>query len=118
MTLDRGEVAGTSLRKCGGVPFSQILLLSSGPGGTGLGASLLSYVDRREVDFAIVEERQTAHFIECKSSGKKRSRSLSYMKARLSETPATLITPEKNVDFTDKDGVRVRSAGDLFSEFI
>ncbi len=75
-------------------------------------------VDKREVDFVLMENGKPVHFIECKNSAKKHSQSLAYLKAHFPQTPATQITIGKGVDLTSKNGIRVRSADDFLAELI
>jgi uncharacterized protein len=67
-------------------------------------------VDKREVDFVIVEDGVPTHFIECKSSGKAQSASLRYLKSRFPAVSAIQVTLDKALDVTTKDGIRICSA--------
>lgn len=74
-------------------------------------------IDKREVDFVIVENGVPLHFIECKSSGKTQSPSLRYLKVRFPDVAATQVTLETDIDVTTKDGIRICSA-DRFLEIL
>ena len=67
-------------------------------------------VDKREVDFVVVENNLPLHFIECKSSGKTQSPSLRYLKLRFPSVPATQVTLDSDVDLITRDGIRICSA--------
>jgi uncharacterized protein len=75
-------------------------------------------VDRREVDFVVVEDRQPLHFIECKISGKSVSRSLQYLKVRFPAVSATQVLLEKDIDVVTKEGIRVCSANNFLASFV
>jgi uncharacterized protein len=74
-------------------------------------------VDKREVDFVVLEDNSPIHFVEAKSSGKVQSPSLRYLKLRFPSVTATQVTLDKAVDLLTKDGIRICSAhlflGDL-----
>jgi predicted AAA+ superfamily ATPase len=70
-------------------------------------------VDRREVDFVLVEDEKPIHFIECKQSERQISPPLRYLKQRFDKVPATQVILPKGVDLTDKDDIRICSA-DIF----
>ena len=67
-------------------------------------------VDKREVDFVIVEEGAPSQFIECKSSGKAPNPSLSYLKARFPSVPAAQLTLDEDMDLMTKEGIRICSS--------
>ncbi|MBW2491264.1 MAG: ATP-binding protein [Deltaproteobacteria bacterium] len=67
-------------------------------------------VDKREVDFVILEDNKPIHFIEAKSSGKVQSPSLRYLKRKFPSVTATQVTLDKEVDVMTKDGIRISSA--------
>lgn len=67
-------------------------------------------VDKREVDFVVMEEEVPVHFIECKTSAREVSQSLRYLKARFPSVETTQVVLEKNVDLLTKDGIRLCSA--------
>ncbi len=74
-------------------------------------------VDKREVDFVVLEDNKPVHFIEAKTSGKVQSPSLRYLKRKFPSVTATQVTLDKAVDLVTKDGIRICSAhlflGDL-----
>ena len=75
-------------------------------------------VDRREVDFVIVEDGNPVHFIECKLSEKNPVRSLRYMKARFPAVQATQVSLEDDVDLITKEGIRITSAHMFLADFV
>jgi len=75
-------------------------------------------VDRREVDFVIVENNAPLHFIECKSSGRTQSPSLRYLKIRFPDVPATQVTLDENLDIITKDAIRICSANIFLKDLI
>ena len=75
-------------------------------------------IDKREVDFVLVEDEQPNHFIECKSSGKDASPSLKYLKKRFPAVPATQVTLDPDVDLVTKDEIRICSAHLFLNELV
>jgi len=75
-------------------------------------------VDRREVDFVVVEEGKPIHFIECKKSGKNLSRSLRYLKLRFPSVRSTQVVLEGDMDLVTKEGIRICSAHLFLSDFV
>ena len=75
-------------------------------------------VDRREVDFVIVEDGDPVHFIECKKSGKNISRPLNYLKVRFPSVQATQVSLEDDIDLMTKEGIRLCSAHLFFSDLV
>jgi hypothetical protein len=75
-------------------------------------------VDRREVDFVIVEEGNPVHFIECKKAGKGLSRSLNYLKVRFPTVQATQVSLEGDMDLITKEGIRICSAHLFLADFV
>lgn len=75
-------------------------------------------VDKREVDFVIMEDNTPVHFIECKSSGKAQSPSLRYLKVRFPSVPATQVTLDKDVDLETKEGIHICSANLFLKDLI
>ena len=67
-------------------------------------------IDKREVDFVLVEDGKPIHFLECKTSGKDTSPPLRYLKKRFPSVPATQVTLDPGVDLVTKDGIRICSA--------
>jgi len=67
-------------------------------------------VDRREVDFVVLEEGKPVDFIECKISGKKTSVSLRYLKARFPSVRATQVCLKGDADVITKEGIRICAA--------
>jgi hypothetical protein len=75
-------------------------------------------VDRREVDFVIVEHGEPIHFVECKKSGKSPSRSLRYLKTRFPSVKATQLLLEDDVDLITREGIRICSAHVFLKDFV
>jgi hypothetical protein len=75
-------------------------------------------VDKREVDFVIMEGNSPVHFIECKTSAREASQSLRYLKARFPEVEATQVVLDKSVDLMTKEGIRLCSAHLLLKDLI
>jgi predicted AAA+ superfamily ATPase len=75
-------------------------------------------IDRREVDFVIIENNKPIHFIECKLKHKNVNPALRYLKLRFPETIATQIILYGEDDFVNKDGIRVCPADIFLSKFI
>jgi len=76
-------------------------------------------VDRREVDFVIVEDGKPLHFIECKKkSGRNVSRPLNYLKTRFPSVQATQVSFEDDMDLITKEGIRICSAHLFLSELV
>jgi len=76
-------------------------------------------VDRREVDFVIVEDGKPLHFVECKKkSGRNISRPLNYLKTRFPSVQATQVSLEDDMDLITKEGIRICSAHLFLSEFV
>jgi hypothetical protein len=75
-------------------------------------------IDRREVDFVIMEDGKPIHFVECKISGKSISRSLRYLKVRFPSVLATQVSLEKDIDVITKDRIRLCSANIFLNAFI
>lgn len=67
-------------------------------------------IDRREVDFVVIEDRKPTQFVECKLSDKKPSRSLLYLKKRFPDVPAIQVILEPDVDLITKEGIRISAA--------
>jgi uncharacterized protein len=75
-------------------------------------------VDKREVDFVILEDGIPRHFIECKSSGKSLSPSLRYLKVRFPSVPAVQVTLDPDVDLMTKEGIRLCSANLFLKDLV
>jgi len=75
-------------------------------------------VDKREVDFVIVENRLPVLFVESKLSETKASPSLRYLKNRFPLVKATQVVLEKDLDLIDKEGIRICSANHFFKDLI
>jgi predicted AAA+ superfamily ATPase len=67
-------------------------------------------IDKREVDFVIIENGKPIHFIECKTSDSSPVQSLKYLKVRFPNVMATQVILEKDIDLVTKEGIRICSA--------
>lgn len=67
-------------------------------------------VERREVDFVIMEDGRPLQFIECKSSRRSRGRSLKYLKERFPQAEALQIDLTGKEDVITKDNIRLQPA--------
>ncbi len=75
-------------------------------------------IDRREVDFVIMEDNQPLQFIECKSSRHKLNRSLKYLKERFPQVEALQIDLTNNEDVLDKHNIRSMPATKFLAQLI
>jgi uncharacterized protein len=75
-------------------------------------------IDKREVDFVIVENSSPLHFIESKTSGKTQSPHLRYLKARFPAASATQVTLDKDLDVITGDGIRICSANLFLKDLV
>ncbi len=75
-------------------------------------------VDRREVDFVIMEDNKPLQFIECKSSRRERGRSLKYLKERFPQVEALQINLTSNKDVLDKHNIRLMPASKFLSQLV
>lgn len=75
-------------------------------------------VDKREVDFVVMEGQKPVHFIECKIKEKEASPALRYLKQRYSEVPAVQVVLEPDIDIVTKDGIRICSAHRFLKELV
>lgn len=75
-------------------------------------------IDKREVDFVIIEDGIPIHFIECKKSGKEVTPSLRYLKQRFPKVHTTQVSLEKEGDFITRENIRICSAGVFLREFV
>ncbi len=67
-------------------------------------------IDRREVDFVIMEDGKPLQFIECKTARRGRNRSLKYLKQRFPQTEALQIDLTGKEDVLDKENIRILPA--------
>ena len=75
-------------------------------------------VDRREVDFVLTEDGKPILFAECKSSGKRVSSSLNYLKKRFPDVQASQVTLDEDIDVVTKEGIRICSAHLFLKDFV
>jgi predicted AAA+ superfamily ATPase len=64
-------------------------------------------VDRREVDFVVVERRRPTHLVECKWADAPVDSSLRYLKARFPDSEAWQLSAVGTKDFVSPEGIRV-----------
>jgi hypothetical protein len=67
-------------------------------------------VDKREVDFVLMDGKNPLHFIECKTSSREISQALRYLKIRFPDVKATQVVMDKNIDLVTKDDIRLCAA--------
>ncbi|MEP0774031.1 MAG: ATP-binding protein [Acidobacteriota bacterium] len=67
-------------------------------------------VDRREVDFVVVEERRPVLLLECKLADSEPDRGLRYLKARFPAAAAWQLSATGRKDFLTPEGIRVAPA--------
>ena len=67
-------------------------------------------IDRREVDFVVVEKRKPIRLIECKSGDAAISQGLKYMKARFPDCEAFQVSAIGRKDYQSPEGIRVCNA--------
>jgi hypothetical protein len=72
-------------------------------------------VDRREVDFVVVERRKPVLFVECKLGDTQIDRGLRYLVERFPGTDAWQISANGTKDYRSPDGIRVTSAIEFLS---
>jgi len=75
-------------------------------------------VDRREVDFVVMEDGRPLLFIECKQSDKAVSGALRYLKVRFPQAAAVQLFLGDGQDRTDRDGIRICPAHRFLSELV
>lgn len=75
-------------------------------------------VDRREVDFVILEDGKPIQFIECKTSSRGPGRPLAYLKKRFPETEALQIDLSGKDDVLDKDNIRLLPATKFLEQLV
>lgn len=75
-------------------------------------------VDKREVDFVLVEHGKPIQCVECKIAEKDPTRSLRYFKKRFPAMSATQVVLEKDLDVMTKEGIRICSAYRFLGELI
>lgn len=75
-------------------------------------------IDRREVDFVIMEDGKPLQFIECKTSRRSRGRSLKYLKERFPQAEALQIDLAGKGDVLDKDNIRLLPAIKFLAQLV
>ena len=75
-------------------------------------------VDKREVDFVVMEKGAPVSFVECKTSAGEISQSLRYLKARFPGVKAVQVVLDRDIDVLTKDGIRFCSAHLLLKDLI
>ena len=73
-------------------------------------------VDRREVDFVLMEDEKPTHFIECKLQSKSTTLALNYLKQRFPQAQALQIALHAQDDTTDRKGIRMMPAVSFLNE--
>lgn len=75
-------------------------------------------IDRREVDFVIMEDGKPLRFIECKAARRSRGRSLKYLKQRFPQTEALQIDLTGKDDILDKDNIHFLPAIKFLAQLV
>lgn len=76
-------------------------------------------IDRREVDFVLMENNLPTHFIECKRAmDKQPSRALKYLKIRFPDVHAAQVSLANGPDVITKENIRMCPAHVFLSELI
>ena len=75
-------------------------------------------VDRREVDFVVMENGRPQQFIECKKSRRPGSRSLKYLKERFPKVEAVQIDLSGSEDVVDKNNIRLMPATKFLARLV
>jgi predicted AAA+ superfamily ATPase len=75
-------------------------------------------IDKREVDFVLLEDGKPLQFIECKTSTRGTNNALRYMKQRFPEVAAIQISTTDTKDMLDKNEIRHMPASSFLSGLI
>lgn len=75
-------------------------------------------VDRREVDFVVVDNRKPVLMVECKPSDTAPDPGLRYLKARFPACPAWQISAKGTADYETPEGIRVAPALTLLRQWM
>ncbi|MFH1480310.1 MAG: ATP-binding protein [Pseudomonadota bacterium] len=75
-------------------------------------------VDKREVDFVIVENGNPIQCVECKTSEKEPTLPLRYLKNHFPAMSATQVVLEKDMDAMTKEGIRICSAHRFLKDLV
>ncbi len=75
-------------------------------------------VDRREVDFVVVENRRPVWLVECKLSDRDIDRGLRYLKLRFPEAAAFQVALSGKADYVTPEGIRAMPAVDFLRTLV
>lgn len=75
-------------------------------------------VDRREVDFVVMEDGRPTQFIECKTSRRSPNSALRYLKVRFPQAEALQIDSSGTEDTMTKDGIRLLPAAKFLAGLV
>lgn len=75
-------------------------------------------IDRREVDFVILENKKPIHFIECKLKNKDVNPALRYLKKHFPKTHASQLALYGEEDYMNKDGIRICPASTFLLDLV
>lgn len=75
-------------------------------------------IDRREVDFVLMEDNKPVEFIECKLKDKESGTGLKYLHERFAKVSAVQISLYSEDDYTDKNGIRHCTAVTYLNRFV
>jgi len=75
-------------------------------------------IDKREVDFVLLENKKPLYFIECKLKNKDINPALKYLKQRFPKVETVQIDLRGNEDYLTRDGIHVCPAEKFLKKFI
>jgi len=75
-------------------------------------------IDKRKVDFVLLEDSKPIHFIECKLNEMRPSNGLKYLKKRFPQVVATQVVLDSDDDLITKEGIRVCAAHRFLEAFV
>lgn len=75
-------------------------------------------IDKREVDFVLMEDGQPSRFIECKKTYRGKNIALRYLKERFPKAKAMQITLEDIEGYVDKDGIEYQPAAKFLTSLV
>lgn len=74
--------------------------------------------EKREVDFVVLKNKKPIYFIECKLGQKDIEGSLKYLKRKFPSVEALQLLGQKDLDFTNTDGIRVCHAIEFLKNLV
>ncbi len=86
--------------------------------GKGIELNYFRDVDRREIDFVIIEKNKPIFAIECKLKSKNPSRHLKYFKSKYPEVAAIQVHMHGEDEYISKDGIEMLGWKKLLNQFL